>query len=594
MEHGTAQAQLSCGEATMSSQAKALSVLTANTLAFMVCFAVWMMNGVLITYLVDQQAYDFNRAQMGWLIGIPVLTGSIFRLPVGMLADRYGGRPVYVAVMLAAALSVYLTSYADSFWGFFVGGLGFGLSGTSFAVGIAYTSVWFPRERQGTALGVFGVGNIGAALTAMFAPSLLVGFTHGGTELERWRMLPRTYALLLLAMAVVFWLITFPRKPAEAAERTLMQRLQPLKVVRVWRFGLYYFLVFGSFVALSQWLIPYYVNVYALSVVTAGLLTSLFSLPSGLFRALGGWLSDRVGPRAVMYWVLSGCTVGCLLLVVPRMDIQSPGEGVMAVRPGTVGTVADDAIDVDGLQYSLRAPAPGDPQREGTLLWPTTATWQEPVVQPGDRVVKRTLLARGITHIYFQANMWVFTGLVMVMGMMMGMGMAAVYKHIPDYFPKDVGTVGGLVGVMGGLGGFTGPILFGYLLQWTGIWTTSWMFLFIISLVCLVWMHTVVRRMVNVRAPDVAGQFEERGTPIRLPLRVRCPVHGVDARVQVMVSGPLQAPVLAECSLHPGHAGGPPCEGRCVMLEQDLGAAGARSGHGSAAATPQDAPSTHA
>ena len=119
----------------MSNRAKALSVLTANTLAFTVCFAVWMMNGVLITYLVDQQVYDFSKAEMGWLIGIPVLTGAIFRLPVGMLADRYGGRPVYAGVMLAAALSVYLTSFADSFWEFFVGGLGFGLSGTSFAVG---------------------------------------------------------------------------------------------------------------------------------------------------------------------------------------------------------------------------------------------------------------------------------------------------------------------------------------------------------------------------------------------------------------------------------------------------------------------------
>jgi len=554
----------------MSNRAKALSVLTANTLAFTVCFAVWMMNGVLITYLVDQQVYDFSKAEMGWLIGIPVLTGAIFRLPVGMLADRYGGRPVYAGVMLAAALSVYLTSFADSFWEFFVGGLGFGLSGTSFAVGIAYTAVWFPRERQGTALGVFGVGNIGAAMTAMFAPSLLGIFTHGGAELERWRMLPRAYAFLLVAMAVAFWLITFPRKPEEAAERTLTQRLEPLKVMRVWRFGLYYFLVFGSFVALSQWLIPYYVNVYALTVVTAGLLTSLFSLPSGLFRAFGGWLSDRVGPRVVMYWVLSGCTVGCLLLVVPRMDIQSPGEGVMAVRPGTVGAVADDAIDVDDRRYPLRTRASGDPQRDGILIWPTTATWQEPVVQPGDQVVKRTLLAKGVTHLYFQANMWVFTGLVMVVGSLMGVGMAAVYKHIPDYFPKDVGTVGGIVGVIGGLGGFTGPILFGYLLEWTGIWTTSWMFLFVISVTCLVWMHAVVRRMVNVRSTDVAGQMEERGSPIPLPLRVRCPVHGVDARVQVMVSGAHGAPVLAECSLYPDHAGGPPCEGRCVVLEQDI------------------------
>ncbi len=553
----------------MTTRAKAISVLTANTAAFTVCFAVWMMNGVLITYLVDQQVYTFSKPEMGWLIGIPVLTGSIFRLPVGMLTDRYGGRPIYAAIMLAAAVSVYLTSFADSFWGFFLGGLGFGLAGASFAVGIAYTAVWFPAHQQGTALGVFGVGNTGAAMTAMFAPSLLGVLTHGGTELDGWRMLPRIYALLLVAMTVVFWLITFPKKPDEPVERTLGQRLEPLKLMRVWRFGLYYFLVFGSFVALSQWLIPYYVNVYALSVVAAGLLTSLFSLPSGIFRALGGWLSDRLGARTVMYGVLAGTTIGCLLLVVPRMDIQSPGEGVMATTAGTVTAVADDAVDVDGARYPLDTREPGDPVRDGTLIWPTTATWQEPVVQPGDQVAKHALLARGITHIYFQANIWVFTGLVMIVGILMGIGMAAVYKHIPDYFPRDVGTVGGIVGVMGGLGGFTGPILFGYLLEWTGIWTTSWMFLFILSLVCLVWMHTVIRRMMNARARDVATHIDEQGAPMPVRIRVRCPVHGVDARVRVMVTAAHEPPALAECSLYPGYEGGPPCEGRCVVLERE-------------------------
>ncbi len=497
----------------MNTRAKGISVLTANTVGFTVCFAVWMMNGVLITFLVDEQVYTFSRADMGWLIGIPVLTGSIFRLPVGMLTDRYGGRPIYAAVMLAAALSVYLTSFADGFWGFFLGGLGFGLAGASFAVGIAYTAVWFPPHQQGTALGIFGFGNIGAAMTAMFAPSLLAALTHGGAELDRWRMLPRIYALLLVAMTVAFWLTTFPKKPDEPEERTLRQRLEPLKVVRVWRFGLYYFLLFGSFVALSQWLIPYYVNVYALSVVTAGLLTAAFSLPSGIFRAFGGWLSDRLGARTLMYGVLGGITIACLLLVVPRMDIQSPGEGVMATRAGTVTAVAEDAVEVDGVRYPVRTREPGDAEREGTLIWPTTATWQVPIVRPGDQVAKRALLAQGITHIYFQANMWVFTGLVMVVGILMGIGMAAVYKHIPTYFPRDVGTVGGIVGVLGGLGGFTGPILFGYLLEWTGIWTTSWMFLFALSLVCLVWMHSVVRRMMNARAPDVATEIDEPGAP---------------------------------------------------------------------------------
>lgn len=553
----------------MTTRAKAISVLSANTVAFTVCFAVWTMYGVLVTFLVDQQVYSFTKSQMGWLIGIPVLTGALFRLPAGMLTDRYGGRPVFAAIMLFASLSVFLVSFADGFWDLFLGGLGFGFAGASFAVGIAYTAVWFPEKRQGTALGIFGAGNTGAAITAIVAPGLLVGLTHAGADLDRWRVLPRLYALALVVTTALFWLATFPRKPDDPARRTLRQRLAPLAVVRVWRFGLYYFLTFGSFVALAQWLIPYYVNVYGLSVAAAGLFSSVFTLPSGAIRALGGWLSDRFGARAVMYWVLGGCTVGTLLLVVPRMDIRSPGEGVSAARAGTVRRVTEEAIEVDGVRHPLRRIEAREPRTEGTLIWPTTAVWHEPVVRPGDRVAKRQLLARGVTRIYFQANMWVFTALVMALGVFMGIGNAAVYKHIPTYFPRDVGTVGGIVGVIGALGGFVGPILFGYLLAGTGIWTTNWMFLFAVSLACLLWMHRVVRRMLEDRSAEVAGQVEEPPQPAALTLRVLCPVHGVEARVRLIVPGGRAAPTLGACSLRPGEGGRPECEGRCVVSVGD-------------------------
>jgi len=547
-------------------RAKAVSVLSANTIAFAVCFAVWMMNGVLVTFLIDQHVFPFSKVQMGWLIGIPVLSGSIFRLPAGMLSDRYGGRPVYAAVMLLSAASVYLLSFADTFGEFLIGSFGFGLAGTAFAVGIAYTSVWFPRQQQGTALGIFGAGNAGAAVTAVFAPLLLRALTRGGTELDRWRLLPRWYALALIVMTVVFWFSTFPRKPAGVAAKTLGEQLRPLRSVRVWRFGLYYFLVFGGFVALSQWLIPYYVNVYTMSLVAAGLLSSIFSFPSGVIRALGGWLSDRFGARAVMYWVLGGCAIGTLLLVVPRMDLESPGEGIMAVRAGTVTAVSENAILVDGTTYQLQAQSQLDPNREGASVWPVRRSWQVPAVHVGDRVVRRALLARGYTRIHFHATIEVFTGLVFIVGILMGFGKAAVYKHIPEYFPDDVGTVGGMVGVIGGLGGFVSPILFGYLLDWTGIWTTTWIFLFAVSVVSLVWMHLVIQRMTAEHAPEVATHFDRGAVPVPVALRVRCPVHAVEARVRILaVAEGDQDPVLSECSLFPGREGGPPCEGRCVV-----------------------------
>ena len=492
----------------MPERGKAIAVLVMNTVAFTVCFAVWMMNGVLITFLVDSKAYAFDKAEMGWLIGIPVLTGALFRLPVGILTDRFGGRPIFAGVMLLSAVACYFTSYADSFWGFFLGGLGFGMAGTSFAVGIAYTSVWFPRHQQGTALGIFGAGNAGAALTSMGAPVLLRTLTHNGASPDGWRALPQIYAGALVLMTIAFWLGTLPRRVAEGQDRTLLQRLRPLRSMRVWRFGLYYFLVFGGFVALAQWLIPYYVNVYATTVVMAGLLASIFTLPSGVIRALGGWLSDRLGARTVMYWVLGGCAVCCLLLIVPQMTIRAPGQGVMAGANGTVEAVSETQIVVDGTPYAV-VKAPELPKYDrATLVWPTGAFWQEPVVTVGQKVAKKELLAKGVTHIFFQANIWIFTILVFMVGILMGIGKAGVYKHIPEYFPNDVGVVGGIVGVLGGLGGFFCPILFGYLLKGTGIWTTCWIFFFLLSVVCLVWMHLVIRDMMARRAPTLAHHID--------------------------------------------------------------------------------------
>jgi NNP family nitrate/nitrite transporter-like MFS transporter len=480
-----------------------------NTLAFTVCFAVWMMYGVLITYLVSQRVYDFDKSQIGWLIGTPVLTGALFRLPVGVLTDKYGGRIMFVIVMLIASVGAYATSMADSFWGFFAAGLLFGMSGATFAVGIAYTSVWFGPDRQGIALGIFGAGNAGAAITSLGAPTLLKTLTDDGQNVEAWRTMPKIYALGLVTMTVLFWFLTFSKKVEHGKGFTLSQRLAPLKQMRVWRFGLYYFFVFGGFVALAQWLIPYYVNVYSVSVATAGYLASIFTLPSGVIRAFGGWLSDKFGARRVMYWVLGGSSLACFLLVIPRMDVYATGEGVMAAAAGEVSSVSDTHVQVGEGKYSL---APRDTTRpfedDETRIMPARNFWQEPVVKPGDQVVKKQLLARGVTHIHFQANIWIFTAIAFVIGILMGIGKAAVYKHIPMYFPKDVGVVGGIVGVLGGLGGFFCPILFGYLLSGTGIWTTCWIFFFLLSTGCLIWMHHVIRNMLRREAPDFADQMD--------------------------------------------------------------------------------------
>jgi NNP family nitrate/nitrite transporter-like MFS transporter len=474
---------------------KSHKALFLNTTAFTVCFAVWMLNGVLVTFLASNQVFDWGPVEIGWLMGIPVLTGSIFRLPAGMLTDKFGGKPVYGTLFFICAVPMYLLSHADSFVEFAIYSFGFGLSGVSFAIGIAYTSVWYPKKNQGTALGIFGAGNAGAALTLVFAPTLLNTLTDNGANIEGWRQLPVYYAAMLVVMGALFFIFAENKKPA-AHGKNMATMLQPLKDLRVWRFGMYYFLVFGCFVAFSQWLVPYFVNVYYLPLVTAGILAALFSFPSGVIRAAGGWMSDKWGARVVMYWVLGLSVMISFMLVIPKMEIYSKGEGVLAQRPGVVTEVTSTRITVDDKVYQLRqSDKEFEDLDDSIMVLPTKDTWQEAAVEVGQEVKRRELLAKGITKIYFQANVWIFAGLVIVMGSVWGIGKAAVYKHIPDYFPEQVGVVGGMVGVLGGLGGFFCPIIFGYLLDWTGLWTSAWMFMFVLSTICFMWMHYTVMKI---------------------------------------------------------------------------------------------------
>lgn len=475
----------------------AIRILTITTLTFTICFAIWMLNGVLITFLSSNQIYNWSLSEVGLLIGLPVLTGSLMRLPAGILTDKFGGKPVMIGLLSLCTIPLVLLSFADSYLVFMLCSFGFGIAGSGFAIGVAYISLWFSKNRQGLALGIFGAGNAGAALTTLFAPTLLKNFTNNLENLDAWRKLPLLYAGVLMVMALVFFLFTKNKKP-NTPPRTLSKQLEPLKSMRVWRFGLYYFLAFGCFVACSQWLMPYYVNVYNLPLVTAGILVSLFSFPSGVIRALGGWLSDKYGGRLVMYCVLATSIAFAFLLIIPKMEITSPGQGIMSSSDGVVEFVSSTKIIVNGSEYSLQKhQGKLDNADDESFVFPIKDHWQEPIVSVGDKVTKKQLLAKGITKIYFQANIWVFSIIVIILGIIWGIGKAAVYKHIPQYFPDQVGVVGGIVGVIGGLGGFFGPILFGFLLDYSGLWTSSWMFIFLLSAICLVWMHNVIQKMLK-------------------------------------------------------------------------------------------------
>jgi NNP family nitrate/nitrite transporter-like MFS transporter len=478
-------------------------ILFINTLAFTICFAAWTMNGVLVTYLVDNGIFNWNVIETGWLLGIPILTGSLMRLPMGLLTDKFGGQKIFTLLLCLCSIPLFLMYFVDSYWLYFLLSALFGLVGTSFAVGIAFTSVWYPSNWQGRALGIFGMGNAGAAITTLLAPSLLQYLAQNNPE-NGWRMLPIYYAVVLVIMGIVFLLFIQNKKP-ESQGKNISQLLAPLKKVRIWRFGLYYFLVFGLFVAFSQWLLPYYVSMYKTSLVLGGMLASAFSLPSGVIRALGGYLSDKFGARRVMYWVLYSSLICSGLLMVPKMDVLTPGKGITAKKNGIVDSVTDKSIQFNKEEIVIK-PKPQIP--EDVSIFPESFTWQERLVEQNQKVKKKELLAQGVTLIKFDAHIVIFTILVIFIGIMWGIGKAAVYKHIPEYFPNEVGVVGGMVGLIGGLGGFIGPILFGYLLDFTGLWTSSWIFVFVVSAISLFWMNFVIKKMTNKEMPHLQHKID--------------------------------------------------------------------------------------
>lgn len=396
---------------------KASQALWVSTAAFTICFAVWTIFAIIGIRI--KQELGLNEAEFGLLVGTPILSGSLSRIMLGVWTTRYGGRVVYTVTMLAAALATFLLAYAATYPQMLFAGFCLGLAGGSFAVGVAYVSPFFPPEKQGTALGIFGAGNVGAAVTKFLAPLVLIAYG--------WQAVAQVWAAVLVLMALVFWFTTTDdpafreRRLRNEAPKSILLEFAPLKDLQVWRFSLYYFFSFGGFVALSLWLPRYLVGVYGFGLESAGMLAAAYSIPGSIFRAYGGVLSDKLGARKVMYMTLAVGGAATLILSLP--PAMGPQSGPFAIS--------------------------------------STA----------------------------------FVIVLFVLGFFMSLGKAAVYKHIPAYYPNNIGAVGGVVGMMGGLGGFALPITFGLLKDLTGLWSSCFMLLLVIVVISLIWMHVSIRQM---------------------------------------------------------------------------------------------------
>ncbi|HVZ02963.1 MAG TPA: NarK family nitrate/nitrite MFS transporter [Dongiaceae bacterium] len=405
-----------------------------STAAFAVCFAAWTIFSIIGIRI--KQNLALNDTEFGLLVAMPILSGSLSRIFLGIWTDQYGGRRVFALVMLVSAFFTWLLASVTTYPMFLLAALGVGLAGGGFAVGVAYVSKWYPQARQGTALGIFGMGNVGSSITSFGAPFLLLALDWQGTA--------RVYAVLLAVAAVLFFLLSKEdpalqeRRAAGRKPRGMLAELAPLKKIQVWRFALYYFFVFGAFVALALWLPRYIVGVYGVDLKTAGLLAAIYTAPASLFRVYGGYLSDRYGARKVMYWTFGIAALCTFMLSYPATDYVIHGIN-------------------------------------GPIIFST------------------------------QMGVVPFVVTIAVLGFFMSLGKAAVYKHIPVYYPDHVGSVGGLVGMVGGLGGFVLPVAFGAMNDLTGVWTSCFALLFAIAAVSLLWMHFAIRAMEREATAAVAA-----------------------------------------------------------------------------------------
>ena len=396
-----------------------------STFAFTICFMVWMMFAVLGVPV--KELLQLNETQFGLLAATPVLTGSLIRLPLGMLTDKFGGRIVFFVLMLVCVLPIYLISMATEFWQFLLLGLFVGLAGGSFSVGIAYVAKWFSKETQGTAMGVFGAGNAGAALTKFVAPAIIAAAS--------WQMVPKVYSAIMFVTALLFWFFTYEDKSHRVASSvSFSDQLKSLKDPRVLRYCQYYSIVFGGYVALALWMTKYYVQEYGFNLQTAALLAACFSLPGGVLRAFGGWMSDKWGAHSVTWWVMWVSWVCLFLLSYPQTEM-------------VVQTVNGPQTFSIGLNATL------------------------------------------------------FTVLIFIVGIAFAFGKASVFKYISDEFPSNIGAVSGIVGLAGGLGGFVLPIMFGALVDLTGVRSSCFMLMYGVVWVSLIWMY-----LSEVRKTPMMGQ----------------------------------------------------------------------------------------
>jgi NNP family nitrate/nitrite transporter-like MFS transporter len=371
-----------------SSGSSAKLQLTLGTGAFALCFAVFGSLSAMMPILSKQM--HLTAIQKSIAVAVPVLLGSLGRIPLGMLTDRLGGRWVFTGVMALSIIPAFLMGGVHDYAHLVAYGFLIGIGLASFSVGVGFVSGWYPANKQGFALGVYGAGNIGQSLAAFGAPVIAaaVGFRWGFWAFG-----------ILLAVWLVIFAIAARNAPRLSAPKTFVETLRPLEDRRSWVLSLYYFLTFGGFVAMAIYLPIFLTEMFHLTPQQAGLRTAGFVVLATAMRPVGGILADKVGGASILKWVFPVTAIMAIFMACPM---------IVTFRIGALGVAA--AI---------------------------------------------------------------------------GLGNGAVFKMVPEYFPKSVGSVTGLVGAAGGLGGFFPPLVLGFVKESTGSFVPGFVMLSVFCLLCM-------------------------------------------------------------------------------------------------------------